>query len=560
MNLDKRIKYHVLKNAATHDGKARFKPIIPKLLGEDEGLKKDLKKLIPRIKKVVKEVNGLELEEQEDLLLKMDEHALDTPEEDNVLPDLKNVKQGECSFRLPPGPEKELHIGHALSYLLNNYYAEKYDGKLILRFEDTNPETCKQVFVDGNKQDLKSLGIKWDEEYCLSDNMKDYYNHCTRLIKEKKAYSCTCSSEKMSELRKEHKRCKCAGKPVNSNLQDWNKMKYGTYREGECVIRLKGDMKSKNSVMWDPVLFRVNKTKHYKQGSRYKTWPLYDFTAAIEDVKITHVLRDANWTQRVELQDFIREQLGFEHNPENVLYARYDIQGGVTKGRVIRDLVNNGVVEGYDDIRLATIKGLFRRGILPETFMNLLEEVGITKSKTTIPMKKIYTINRRLLNKRVNRYYFVKEPVLLKVKNAPKGKAEIPLNPYTKKTRSLTMSDEVYINKPDAVKGLIRLKHGFNVKITKVEGKEAIGEYVEEDTITNLPIIQWVPKKQSIMIKVLEPLPLFDEEGKLNENSLITHKGIGEEALKNLPIGEQVQFERFAFVKKEKEQWVLTHE
>jgi glutamyl/glutaminyl-tRNA synthetase len=168
-------------------------------------------------------------------------------------------------------------------------------------------------------------------------------------------------------------------------------------------IRLKGDMKSKNSTMWDPVIFRINKTKHYRQGSKYFAWPVYDFTASIEDSKITHALRDSNWTQRVELQDYIREKCGIKNHPVNVLYSRYEIEGGLTKGREIRRLVNDKIVEGYDDIRLSTIKGMLKKGIQPETLRELVIDLGVSKSKKHIPMDKVYAINRKVLEKKIGR-------------------------------------------------------------------------------------------------------------------------------------------------------------
>lgn len=553
------IKKHVLKNAVTHKGKARVKAIIPKLLGEKPELKNKLKTLTPKIKKAVDLINKMKIKEQKKELLKLEPHALDKEEEVRELPEIKNIKVGDCSFRIPPGPEKQLHIGHVFSFLLNNYYADKYDGKLYLRFEDTNPEKCKQEYVNGIKEDLKALGINWDYEYYLSDNMRDYYTKCNMLIKKGDAYSCSCTSEVMKNNRLKHERCACADKSVTQTLRDWNKMKYGTVNEGDCVIRLKADMKSKNSTLWDPVIFRINKTKHYRQGSKYKTWPLYDFTAAIEDMKITHVLRDANWTQRVELQDLIREKLGVKNHPVNVLYARYEIEGGVTKGRVIRELVEKGVVTGYDDIRLATVKGILRRGILPEALMELLVEVGITKSKTTIPLEKLYTINRRILDKKADRYFFVEEPIKLIVKNAPEIEAKLPMNPYTKKTRKIATSGTFQIPRKDVKKGIIKLKYIYNADVKEIKNDEVISEYVKENITKDVPIIQWTAEGNEVKTKIIQGKPLYDKKGKLQNNTLIVHKGFVEKAASELLIGAQVQFERFGFVKKEENQWVLTH-
>jgi len=527
------IKELVLKNAVSHKGKSVAGAIIPKILGQEPELKSEIKKLMPTIQKIVKEINSMNLDAQKKELLKIDSHALDKKVEIKELPEIKDIVVGKCSFRLPPGPEKQLHVGHSFSFLLNNYYAKKYKGKLILRFEDTNPEKCEQVFVNGIKEDLKALGITWDQEYFLSDNMNEYYKLAEKLIKQGDAYACTCSSEIMKKNRENHVSCACSKLDINANLRFWNKMKYGTYREGECVLRLKADMKSKNSVMWDPVIFRMNHTKHYRQGSKYKIWPLYDFTASVEDAKITHVLRDSNWTQRIELQDFIRVKLGIKSNPVNVLFSRFEIEGGVTKGRVIRELVDKGIVSGYDDIRLSTVKGFLRRGILPETLMEVLIDTGISKSKTTIPMEKINTINRRILAERVSHYFFVEEPVLINVKD--KG--------------------EYYIQKSDFKKGIIRLKDSFNIDVKK----DNLADYAGEDLIKGAPVIQWVEKDDAVSTEVVEALPLFNDKDELNKTTLIVHKGVISKKASQLPVGTQVQFERFGYAKKETNNWIFTH-
>ncbi len=530
---DSVIRKIALKNAVLHKGKTSVGFVIPKLLAIDSSLKSRIDSIVPKVKKIVDEVNSMAFEEQKKELLSIDPKALEKEKKEEVkeLPEIEGIKVGKCSFRLPPAPEKELHIGHALSYTLNYYYAKKYKGKLILRIEDTNPEKCSMDYVIGNKNDIKAIGIKWDEEYFLSDNMDKYYKLCTKLIKEEKAYACTCSPETIRENRNKHIRCKCAEHTVNENLRHWNKMRYGVYKEGKCVIRFKGDMNSKNSTMWDPIIFRVVNKKHYRQGSRYHAWPMYDFTAAIEDSKITHVLRDANWTQRIELQDAIREALGIKKHPTNILYSRYEVKGGVTKGRVIRELVEKGVVTGYDDIRLTTIKGLLRRGIQPQVFLELLKDVGITKSKTTITMEKIYSINRRIIEPIAKHFFFVEDPV------------EYDIDGKT-----------IVIQKSDLTQGVIRLKDGFNIEI---RGEKAVKK--GEELIKGVPIVQWLYKEDGIETEVIEGKPLFDDKGNLNENSLVIHKGLVDKRAMELEDGSIVQFERFGYCKKEGDHWIYIH-
>lgn len=538
------IKLFALKNAVMHKGKAVAGAIVPKALGEKPSLKKDMKKLMIEINNAVNEVNKMSFEEQKKELLKLDKSALDKKEEIRELPEIPGIKKGKCSFRLPPGPEKELHIGHALSFLLNDYYARKYNGKLILRFEDTNPEKCELKYVNGIRDDLDALGIKRDMEYFMSDNMPKYYELAEKLIKKNNAYACVCPKKSDDDSGFDKKRCACADNDVNWSLRHWNKMKYGTYREGECVIRLKGDMKSKNTAMWDPVIFRIIKAKHYRQGSKYNAWPTYDFTASIEDKEVTHVLRDSNWTQRIELQDHIRRLCGIKNNPVNVLYSRYQIEGGVTQGRVIREAVEKGIANGYDDIRLSTVKAILRKGIQTETLRELLIELGITKSKRTIPLDKINAINRKILEKKANHYLAVKliDSMKLRVENCP-GK----------------ISKDFVINGISKQDKMIRLKNSFNAKIKSFDSNGILSEYAGGELSKGIKIVDWVSENNA-KIKVLEGKPLFNEKGEVIPDSLVTHELLVEKNVDELSVGTIAYFEKFGYCKKEENQWIFIHE
>jgi glutamyl-tRNA synthetase len=287
---------------------------------------------------------------------------------------------------------------------------------------------------------------------------------------------------------------------------------------------------------------------------------LYDFTAAIEDSFITHVLRDSNWTQRVELQDFIRQKCGIKNNPVNILYSRYEIEGGITKGRVLRKLVEDGIVEGYDDIRMTTVKGILRKGILPETLRELLIEIGISKSKRTIPLDKLYSINRRILEKKVNHYQAIKPKELagLTVKNCP-DRISNPLNSFSDNKIEINVNGEFIINKLDKKIKNFRLKNGFNVNIIKNEGKEVIGEYASGEFSKGMTIIGWI-SNNSAQVKALEGLPLMNEKGEISKNTLITHELIIESFVNELSIGAIAYFEKFGFCKKEANQWIFMHE
>jgi len=287
---------------------------------------------------------------------------------------------------------------------------------------------------------------------------------------------------------------------------------------------------------------------------------MYDFTAAIEDALITHALRDSNWTQRVELQDFIRKKCGIKENPVNVLYSRYQIEGGVTQGRVIRKLVEDKLVQGYDDIRLSTVKAFLRKGIRVETLRELLVELGISKSKRTIPTDKIYSINKKFLEKIANHYLAVKadDSMSLNVKNCP-TKLSVPLNSFSDKKIDVKLTGEFVISKISKEDKVIRLKNGFNVKIVSLDSKQAAGEYDKGELTKEIKIVSWV-SNNNVKVNILEGKPLFNDKEELNPDSLITHQLIIESFVNELPKGTITYFERFGFCKKEEKQWIFVHE
>ncbi|TFH02038.1 MAG: glutamate--tRNA ligase, partial [Candidatus Thorarchaeota archaeon] len=288
---------------------------------------------------------------------KIDPKLLEKPEikEKELAPlpgDTENVV-----VRIPPGPEKYPHMGHAISFMINYMYAEKYKGKVWLRFEDTNPDKCKREFYDVIKQGLRWLGIEWGLEKNESDSLKMYYTRAKRLIDSDNAYVCTCDVETVRNNRRSGKVCDCRINSVEENLKLWQKM-FDEFKQGEAMLRLKGDIEAKDTSFRDPMLMRINDTPHCWTGNKFRVWPGYDFTNAIEDSEcgITHVLRSNEFNTR--LQKHLRELMGYKKHPEYVEYGRYNIIGGVTKGRVIRELVENGTVSGWDDPRLMTVKAI----------------------------------------------------------------------------------------------------------------------------------------------------------------------------------------------------------
>ncbi|MEA3378458.1 MAG: glutamate--tRNA ligase [Nanoarchaeota archaeon] len=529
---------YALENAIKFKGKAQLNAVINKLF--QEGLQKDqLKNLINEIKKIIEKANSfapenqlLEFEKVRHLLEKHKEKK----QEEKVLPELPNVK-GKVITRIAPEPSKYPHIGHALIFTIQYLYAKKYNGHCILRMEDTNPEKATAEFYDAIKKDLKWLGLKWDKEIRVSDDMQMFYNYAKKLIEQNDAYVCFCTNEEIKINRRECRECPCRNNSLKSNLEEWSKMLRGDYEKGECVLRLKGNMEDINSTMKDPIIFRISNARHFIYGKKYHAWPLYDFENPIQDStnKVTHVIRTKEFELREELHSYVSYLLNL-HAPSIKEIARYNIKGAQTQGRIIREMIQNKEISGWDDPRLVTIKALKRRGFLPKTFEQLAKLVGLSKTSANIDFSIIESINRKLIDNASNRYFFVADPKKIRIMNAPKRISKIPLHPDEEKRgmRELKSEGLFYISEDLDPGKCYRLMQLYNFK-----NKKFISE--ELDPKLKARLIHWIPIKQALKAKVLMP------NGKW-KNGLI------EGCAKKIKIGEIVQLERFGFARLDKKQ------
>lgn len=545
--MDKTIEKFALANAVKFKGKANPGSIMGMLFQEDPNLKKKAKEVSKKVQEVIKKVNVMSLEEQETKLKKVAPELLEEKKEKKKkeLPELKNVK-GTVVTRIPPEPSKHLHFGHAMSFLINYMYAQKYKGKCVLRFDDTNPEKTQKEYFASIEEDLKWLGIKVDKTVIASEHMELFYELAEKLIKNAEAYVCSCDREMMGRYREEAKICDHREISVRDNLEKWKEMLEGKYNPGEIVLRLKGSMDSPNAVMRDPVIFRISKAKHDLQGSKYKVWPMYDFESAVaEDLTgVTHIFRSNEFGKmRIELQDYIKDLLGLSKQ-EAIQYGRISIKDKVTSGRQIREMIEKGEVDGWDDPRLVTVKSLRRRGIRPETFQEVFLEAGLSSTETNIDWSVIASINRKLIDHDTKRFFFVQDPKKVKVKHDLKS-VKVPNHPSNEKMgkRTLQLGEEFYVQDKIAKANVYRFMHIFNFK----EGKFVSEEYDQE---LKAKIVHAVPVNDAIDVKVL-----------MDDGSVV--KGKGEKALSSLKEGEVIQFERFAFCRldnKKEMLFVYTHD
>ncbi|MHA1154473.1 MAG: glutamate--tRNA ligase [Candidatus Heimdallarchaeota archaeon] len=574
-----------LENAVHHNGAANEKSVMQKIMATHVEMRKHSKQISDLIEELIPTINALSVEEQQKRLTEIAPELLAKKGHQKrirELPPLKDAVDGKVVTRYAPEPNGEMHLGHAYTAFFADYYAKKYHGTFVLRFEDTNPKQERVEYMDAHREDLKWLGLNPNKEVIVSNDMPIFYEKAVELIEKNYAYTCTCSVDKMRELRGEMKSCDHSKRSSTDTMKDWKKMIAGDYKEGEIVLRLRGNMENTNAVMRDPAIFAIRLGDHCIHGKKYPVWPLYDFAVAVEDnlCGITHVGRSAEFDTRIELQNKIRELLGLIPHPDIFHYARFNVLGSPASKRKIKPLVEEGKVEGWDDIRLVTIKGMKRRGIVPEAIKQVIKEVGMTTQPTNIDWSLITATNRKIIDAASNRYFFVSDPIVIYIEDAPEDRiCKIPLHPddSTRGFRKVKPGCIFLIAKSDYEKMKIndefRLKDLYNViltkkkaplnKITSVKIDEELKPYLKKFPIHCIgkysgeelkpgPKIQWViaDAKQTVAVEVKVPGVLFIDDT-FNENSLKIETGYAEAGVAKLKPETIVQFERYGFVRVE---------
>ncbi|MFA6214907.1 MAG: glutamate--tRNA ligase, partial [Candidatus Micrarchaeia archaeon] len=474
LTLEESIRKHALKNA--HDYKLAIPAkVIGKVLGEFPDAKKDMAGTMKLINEEAKRVNALSHEEVQKEMA--DFEYAERKEEKKEL-ELPGAIQGHVLTRFPPEPSGYPHIGHAKAAWLDRAGAARHGGKMLLRFDDTNPEKEKQEYVEALKEGLVWLGIDWSEESYTSDRMDDFYTYCDEMFIKYKAYVCTCSAEQVKKGREEQKLCDCAAREPQENMALFRKMRDGKMGEGSAVVRFRGDMHSENTVMRDPTLFRIITAPHYRQGEKYKCWPSYDFVAPIMDSTegITHAMRTKEYELRDELYFAILKILELRP-PQLIEFSRLSIKNAPISKRLITPLIEQKKVEGWNDPRLPTLLALARRGILPEAVKTFVLSFGLSKVESEPNWDALLAENRRLLDERAMRRFFVKSPAALIVDGAPAKEVAVKSHPKNAGMgeRKIAAGSEFYISGTDAdalqAGETFRLKDLYNLVVTgKADG------------------------------------------------------------------------------------------
>jgi len=512
--------------------------------------------------------------------------------------DMKTNKYGgRLLTRFPPEPNGYLHIGHAKSICLNFGLALDYKGLCNLRFDDTNPTKEEVEYVDSIKEDVKWLGFDWDDrEYYASDYFEQLYQYALQLIRAGKAYVCDLSPEEMRQYRgtltEPGKDSPYRNRPVQENVELFERMRAGEFPDGSRVLRAKIDMASPNLNMRDPVMYRILHAEHHRTGKKWCIYPIYDFAHGQSDSieGITHSICTLEFEDHRPLYDWFLDALGV-HHPQQIEFARLNLSHTVMSKRRLLQLVEEGHVSAWDDPRMPTISGLRRRGYTPESIRNFCERIGVAKRESMVDTALLEHCVREDLNKGAPRVMAVLRPLRVVIDNYPEGRMEElealnnPEDP-SMGTRKVPFSQVLYIEEEDFLENPpkkfyrlapgreVRLRYAYFIKCVKVVKDEKTGQVTElrctydpETRGGDAPdgrkvkaTLHWVSAEHAIPAEVRLYDHLFtkadpsDEEGgldfkaHLNPNSLeILRSSHIEPSLAGAPPGSRYQFERLGY-------------
>nr|WP_295571758.1 glutamine--tRNA ligase/YqeY domain fusion protein [uncultured Intestinibacter sp.] len=415
--------------------------------------------------------------------------------------DLASGKHDSIITRFPPEPNGYLHIGHAKSICLNFGLAEEFNGKVNMRFDDTNPLKEDEEYVNSIKEDVKWLGFNWDNLFFASDYFDEMYKRAIVLIKKGKAYVCDLSQEEIRETRgtltEPGKESPYRNRSVEENLDLFERMKNGEFKDGEKVLRAKIDMASPNLNFRDPVIYRISHSTHHNTGDKWCIYPMYSFAHPLEDAieGITHSICTLEFEDQRPLYDWVVRECEMESVPRQIEFARLNLTNTVMSKRKLKLLVDEGVTDGWDDPRMPTISGVRRRGFTPEAIRAFCNEIGVAKADSTVDSRLLDHFLREDLQQKAPLAMGVLKPLKLVITNYPEGQTEmLEVENMAKNeeagTRMVPFSRELYIERDDFMEepvkkyrrffvgNEVRLKGAYFVKCTDFV-KDENGEIVE---------------------------------------------------------------------------------
>ena len=503
-----------------------------------------------------------------------------------------DINQGRVHTRFPPEPNGYLHIGHAKSICLNFGLKHTYNGKCNLRFDDTNPVAEDPEYIVAIKDDIQWLGFEWDNLCHASEYFDQLYDFAVELIKSKKAYVDSLNEQEVREYRGDHntpgKNSPYRDRSVEENLDLFEKMKNGEFKDGEHILRAKIDMTSGNMNLRDPLIYRIRHATHPVTGDKWCIYPLYDFTHGISDAieNITHSICTLEFEDHRPLYDWFLKELNFQQPPQQIEFSKLFLSHVIVSKRNLKKLVDEKYVSGWDDPRMPTIRGLRRRGYTPESIRELCRQVGVSKAYSVIDYSLFEECLRGDLNDKALRRMVVLDPLKVTLTNyddvemltAPNHPKDESLG-----TRTLPMSKNLWIDRNDFMEeapkkyfrlkpeGEVRLRNSYIIKCDEVI-KDDSGKVIElkcsidPNTLGKNPegrkvkgIIHWVSADHAVPLKVNLYDRLFNDPNPgghkdkdflefLNPNSLeVLENCFGEPSIKEAKHGDSFQFERVGY-------------
>ncbi|WP_290819354.1 glutamate--tRNA ligase [Halovivax sp.] len=541
---------HALLNAVKHEGEADVGAIMGPLMGENPEFRPHGGDIPSVIGGVIGEVNERSHEERRERLTELAPEALAELEaedegEEHPLPDLPNADDHEeIRMRCAPNPNGPWHVGHARMPAVIGTYKERYDGWFCVRFDDTDPET-KRPDLDAYDQILHAveyLGFEPDAVYRASDRVETYYDHACELIELGGAYTCSCPGEEFSDMKNSGEPCPHRDADPESVRAEFERMVRGGYDSGEMVLRVKTDIEHKNPALRDWVAFRMVDTPHPREeASEYRCWPMLDFQSGIDDhlVGVTHIIRGIDLQDSAKRQRFVYDYFDWEY-PEVIHWGHvqidaYDVPMSTSS---IKELIDAGELDGWDDPRAPTLASLERRGIRGEAIREAMVELGTSTSNVDLAMSSIYAANRELVDDETDRRFLVREGVEVGLAGSPPEVANPPLHPdhEDRGVREIPVGESVLLETDDLPgrEERVWLKGLGCFRYTR-DALQYTGETIDVVREGNVDVIHWVPTAASVPVRMRTP------EGDV--------EGRAEPEVGDLEPDELVQFERVGFAR-----------
>ncbi|WP_435318321.1 glutamate--tRNA ligase [Haloarchaeobius sp. TZWSO28] len=541
---------HALFNAIKHESEANVGAVMGPLMGDNPEFRQHGDQIPGIVGQVCGRVNGLDLAGKRERLGELAPEMLEEldsedEEDDRVLGDLPNVEAyDQVRMRCAPNPNGPWHLGHARMPAVIGTYKDLYDGWFCVRFDDTDPETKRPDLdaYEGILEDVEYLGFEPDEVFKASDRVDTYYDHARELIEMGGAYTCSCSGEDFSELKNNGKPCPHRDKDAETTMTEFEDMVAGEYSSGEMVLRVKTDIEHKNPALRDWVAFRMIDTPHPREVAEdYRCWPMLDFQSGVDDhlVGITHIIRGIDLQDSAKRQRFLYDYFGWEY-PEVVHWGHvqvdaYDIKMSTS---TIKQYIDEGKLDGWDDPRAPTIKSLRRRGIRGDAIVESMLELGTSTSDVDLAMSTVYSKNRDHIDDTADRQFLVRDGTELAIVGGAPEAGHPPVHPdhEDRGDRDIPVGSAVLVEPDDLPEREERiwLKGLGCFRFTR-DALQYTGDDIEAVREEGVDVIHWVPAEENV------PVELWTMDGVVS--------GHAEPGFADQPVDAMVQFERVGFAR-----------